>query len=50
MLVANMTLGQRMLFTLDAEIRKRVNGLYAVCFFAGCATALELLSAGIVQA
>jgi len=34
---ANMVLGQRMLFTLGAEIRGRLNGLYVASFFTGCA-------------
>jgi predicted MFS family arabinose efflux permease len=32
---ANMVLGQRMLFTLGAEIRGRLNGLYVASFFMG---------------
>jgi hypothetical protein len=34
---ANMTLGQRAIFSLGAELRGRLNGLYVAAFFIGCA-------------
>jgi predicted MFS family arabinose efflux permease len=34
---ANMAVGQRMIFSLGAESRGRLNGLYVATFFAGCA-------------
>jgi predicted MFS family arabinose efflux permease len=34
---ANMTFGQRMIFSLGAELRGRLNGLYVAAFFTGCA-------------
>ena len=32
---ANLTLGQRAIFALDAEVRSRLNGLYMATFFVG---------------
>jgi predicted MFS family arabinose efflux permease len=36
-MTANMILGQRMIFSLGAELRGRLNGLYTAAFFTGCA-------------
>jgi predicted MFS family arabinose efflux permease len=36
-ITANMALGQRMIFSLGAESRGRLNGLYVATFFVGCA-------------
>jgi predicted MFS family arabinose efflux permease len=36
-MTANMALGQRMIFSLGAESRGRLNGLYVATFFVGCA-------------
>jgi predicted MFS family arabinose efflux permease len=45
---AGMVLGQRMLFTLGAEVRGRLNGLYAASFFTGGALGSAL--GGLVYA
>ena len=39
---ANMAVGQRMIFSLGAESRGRLNGLYVAAFFAGCAIGSSL--------
>jgi predicted MFS family arabinose efflux permease len=39
---ANMTLGQRAIFSLGAELRGRLNGLYVAAFFIGCAVGSAL--------
>jgi len=39
---ANMTLGQRAIFSLRAELRGRLNGLYVAAFFIGCAVGSAL--------
>jgi predicted MFS family arabinose efflux permease len=36
-IAANMAIGQRMIFSLGAESRGRLNGLYVASFFIGCA-------------
>jgi predicted MFS family arabinose efflux permease len=36
-MTANMAPGQRMIFSLGAESRGRLNGLYVATFFVGCA-------------
>ena len=41
---ANMTLGQRAIFSLGAELRGRLNGLYVAAFFIGCAVGLGIAS------
>src|ERR1700732_3170376 len=39
---ANMSLGQRAIFSLGAELRGRLNGLYVAAFFIGCAVGSAL--------
>jgi predicted MFS family arabinose efflux permease len=39
---ANLVLGQRAIFTLGAEVRSRLNGLYFAVFFAGGAVGSAL--------
>jgi predicted MFS family arabinose efflux permease len=39
---AIMTLGQRAIFSLQAEVRGRLNGLYMAAFFIGCAVGSAL--------
>lgn len=39
---ANLVLGQRAIFSLGAEVRSRLNGLYFATFFAGAAAGSAL--------